>query len=121
MKWLRKFKSHWFYWHTGYRKIAVLSMITSAVVLWSFLGITSGFSIGAILVAVLLDTVGFWLAIVYFLLVRPYFPDWLGLQSSADTLLIKQVVIPMIVGFFLNRIASFCVAKLCGYRFDEGH
>lgn len=118
MKWLKKFKSHWFYWHTGYRKIAVFSMIASALAQGLLLAIAGGFTLGGILLAVLLDGVGFVVAVFYLLLLRPYLPEWIGLQHSADIFLVQMVVLPMLVGFFLNRIMSFFVAKRCGYDFS---
>lgn len=115
MKWLKKFKSHWYYWHTGHKKIAIISMIVSILAQGLLLALAGGFALGGILLAVLLDGVGFILAIFYLLFLRPYLPEWIGLQHSADVFLIQMVIVPMLIGFFLNRIASFFVAKLCGY------
>lgn len=121
MKWLKKFKSHWFYWHTGHKRIAIFSMIASALAQGLLLALAGGFTLSGILLAVLMDGVGFVLAVFYLLLLRPYLPEWIGLQHSADVFLVQVIVAPMIIGFFLNRIMSFVVARHCGYVFwDSG-
>jgi len=121
MKRLRKFKSHWFYWHTGHKRIAIFSMIASALAQGLLLALAGGFTLSGILLAVLLDGVGFVLAVCYLLLLRPYLPEWIGLQHSADVFLVQVIVVPMLIGVFINRIMSFVVARRCGYVFwDSG-
>lgn len=44
MRFLKKFKSPWYYWYTGHKKIALLSMLPSTGILWICLGATVGFS-----------------------------------------------------------------------------
>lgn len=78
-----------------------------------FLVFTVGFSIWGIILAVLLDAVGFWLAIVYLFFVRYHITEFIGLQSSIDTLVVNQLVFPVLAGFFISRISSFFVAKIC--------
>ncbi len=90
-------------------------MAVSVLLLWIVSGLINGFSLTGVLIAVLLDSAGFWLAILYLLLLRPSMPQWGGLQASVDVLLIQQWLIPLLIGVFLNRLVSFAVAKACGY------
>ncbi len=115
---LRRFRSHWFYWHTGHPWIAVLSMGASAIILWVILGFSTGFSLVGILAVVLLDSLGFWLAILYLLFFRSFLPEWSGLQGSTDAFVVHQWVVPLLIGVFLNRGVSFLVAKISGYSFE---
>jgi|GEM_PF-1068005 len=119
MRWRQRFKSHWFYWHTGHKWIAIFSMLASTLILWLSLGMVAGFSLAGIILAVLLDAVGFWLALVYLLFLRPYLPELSGLKGSVDVLMIKELVLPMLIGFFSNRMSSFIVAKIGGYSFES--
>jgi len=112
---IKDFKSHWYYWHTGHKLIAILSMTMSALIMSILLAVTAGFSLWGILFAVLLDAAGFWLAIVYLLFVRYHINEFIGLQSRIDTLIITQLALPMLVGFFISRISSFSVAKICSF------
>ncbi len=80
-----------------------------------FLIATVGFSLWGIILAVLLDAVGFWLAIFYLLFVRYRITEFIGLQSHIDTLIVTQLVFPMLVGFFISRLSSFSVAKFCSF------
>jgi hypothetical protein len=109
---IKIFKSHWYYWHTGHKFIAILSMMVSTLILWGILAFVGDFSIWGIIIAVLLDTVGFWLALVYLFFIRFNITEWIGLQSSVDALVIDYLIIPMLVGFFITRISSFFVAKI---------
>lgn len=111
---MSKFKSHWFYWHTGHKAIAVTTMFINTIVMWFFLVAAAGFSIWGAIIAVLLDAVGFWLAIIYFFALRNHVTNFMGLQDKADTLVIQQLVFPIIVSFFVTRVTSFFVAKVCG-------
>lgn len=116
---VRRFKSHWYYWYTGHKRIAVLSMMVSTLILWISLGATAGVSISGVVIAVLLDAIGFWLAIAYLLFLRSYIPQLVGLQGNADAWVVNQLIFPVLIGFFLTRITSFCVAKICGHTLDE--
>lgn len=114
---MRKFKSPWYYWHTGHKVIALSSLTLSTLILWAVLG-SAGFSPWGILLALLLDAAGFWLALLYLLVLRPYVPAFSSLQAQVDALIIYQFAIPMLLGFLLNRASSFLVARLSGYRFN---
>jgi hypothetical protein len=110
MHFIKKFKSPWYYWHTGQKKIALLSMLLSTGILWIGLGATVGFSMGGILLAILLDGVGFGLALLYLIFLRAYIPEWIGLQGHVDALVMNRLIWPLLVGFFVSRISSFVVA-----------
>jgi hypothetical protein len=113
---IKDFKSHWYYWHTGHKFIAILSMMVSTLIMSVFLVFFAGFSIWGIIFAVLLDAAGFWLAIVYLFFIRFNITEFIGLQSSVDTLVVNQLVVPMLIGFFVARISSFSIAKICSSR-----
>lgn len=110
MHFIKKFKSPWYYWHTGQKKIAVLSMLLSTGMLWMGLGATVGFSMGGILLALLLDGVGFGLALLYLIFLRAYIPEWIGLQGQVDAVVMNGLIWPLLVGFFVSRISCFVVA-----------
>jgi len=124
MRFLKKFKSPWYYWHTGHKKIALLSMLLSAGILWICLGATVGFSMIGIILAILLDGIGLGLALLYLIFLRAYIPEWTSLQSNADAFVINILIWPLLAGFFVSRISSFVVAKVGGYtdhnRMDAG-
>jgi len=115
MRFLKKFKSPWYYWHTGHKKIALLSMLLSAGILWICLGATVGFSMIGIILAILLDGIGLGLALLYLIFLRAYIPEWTSLQSNADAFVINILIWPLLAGFFVSRISSFVVAKVGGY------
>ena len=116
---MNKFKSHWYYWHTEHKGIAITSMIASAMVMWFFLVVGAGFSFWSVVIAILLDAVGFWLAIIYFFALRDYIPGFLDFQAKADGLVLDQIIIPIIITFFVSRLISFFVAKKFGYKFPD--
>lgn len=116
---MSKFKSHWFYWHTGHKFIAITSMIISTMGMWLVLVTAAGFSIWGIIIAVLLDAVGFWLAIIYLFVLRGYVTEFMGLQDKADAVVVQQLVIPIVVSFFVSRTSTLFVAKLPGYQFEN--
>jgi hypothetical protein len=124
MQFLKKFKSPWYYWHTGRKKIALLSMLLSAGILWICLGATVGFSMIGIILAILLDGIGLGLALLYLIFLRAYIPEWTSLQSNADAFVINMLIWPLLIGFFVSRISSFVVVKVGGYtdnnRIDTG-
>jgi len=115
MRFLKKFKSPWYYWHTGHKKIALLSMLLSAGILWICLGATVGFSMIGIILAILLDGIGLGLALLYLIFLRAYIPEWTSLQSNADAFVMNILIWPLLAGFFVSRISSFVVAKVGGY------
>ena len=115
---MQRFKSHWFYWHTGQKRIALTSMAASGLLSGLVLSLAVGCSLWAVLLAVLFDAAGLFLAVVYLFALRWYLPEGLGVQSHADTLAIQLLALPAIVGFLLNRGCAFMVAKRLGYRFE---
>ena len=112
---MKYFKSPWFFWYTGHRFIAAFSMIFSITILWLMLAATEGFSVWALIIAVLLDAVGFWVALIYVVVLRnyvtlmPFFQD--SLQNFFDALVVNHLLIPVFLGFFSSRFASFVVAN----------
>ncbi len=118
---MKYFKSPWFFWYTGHRLIAAFSMLISTAMLWFVLAATEGFSIWAVIIAVLLDAVGFWIALIYFFVLRqyvnqiPFFQD--SFQNFFDSLVLNHLAIPVIIAYFSSRLASFLVAKICKFEF----
>lgn len=110
-----KFKSPWYYWHTGHKRIALASMAASALVSWVFLFAVSGFSLFAVLVAVLLDSADVFLALAYLFLLRGCVLGFL--HSTADALVFQSLAVPLMVGFFVSRVSSYWVARRLGYDF----
>jgi len=104
-----KYKNHWYYWYTGHKYIAVSSMILSTVIMWFLLVMAAGFSIWGIVTALLLDAVGFWLAILYLFVLRDSVTDLFGLQDKADIFVFEQLVIPVFAGFIVSRISTLIV------------
>ena len=115
IRFLKKFKSPWYYWHTGHKKIALLSMLLSTGILWICLGATVGFSMIGVILAILLDGIGLGLALLYLIFLRAYIPEWTSLQSNADAFVMNILIWPLLAGFFVSRISSFVVAKVGGY------
>ncbi|MDQ5909469.1 MAG: hypothetical protein QG599_1564 [Pseudomonadota bacterium] len=116
---IKKFKSPWYYWHTGQKKIALLSMLLSAGILWIGLGATVGFSIAGIILAILLDGIGLGLALLYLIILRTYIPEWINLKNNADALVMNILIWPLLMGFFVSRISTFIVAKSTGKVSNE--
>lgn len=108
---MARFKSPWFYWYTGRKGVAVASLIASALVMWAAFGLVAGFSLWSIIIAVVLDAVGFWIALLYLLFIRTYIPGLLGFQATADTFVVNQLALPLLLGFFVTRATTFFVAK----------
>lgn len=78
--------------------------------------LTAGFSLWGILFAVLLDAAGFWMAVVYLLFLRDHITEFIDLQSHIDMLIITQLALPMLAGFFISRLSSFSIAKLFSFK-----
>ncbi len=118
---LNDFKSHWYYWHTGHKRIAIFSMATSAVIMSLVLVVTVGFSPWGIVLAVLLDAAGFWLAVIYLVFIRSQLSEFMGLKSHIDLLILTQLALPLLAGFFISRLSSFSIAKLFSFRPTPRH
>lgn len=102
-------KSYWYYWYTGNKTVAVISMISSAALTGLVLALSIGFSLWGIMLAVLLDAVGF-LVILIYVAVRSDLPS-LVLEQT-DAFMLDQFVIPLCIAFLLGRLITFWVAKL---------
>lgn len=102
-------KSYWYYWYTGHKLIAVISMILTALVLSLGLLINAHFSVWGILTAVLLDLLGVWLVILYYLAIRAELPSLL--LEQADYWVNYQLIVPVIIAFFVGRFVTYIVAK----------
>lgn len=113
----QRFKSYWFYWYTGHRLIAVVSMLLSTLILWLTLVLGASFSIWGIVIVVLLDALGFWMALIY-LALRHHIPLWWNLQDKIDHLVMSQLLVPFLVSLVLNRLCSLLVAYCSGYKAD---
>ena len=87
--------------------------------MWVFLVLAVGLSIWGVIIAILLDAVGFWVALIYLFFLRDHVPQifGIGIVGYADTLA-KQLIIPVFVSFFLSRALTFFVAKASGYKFE---
>jgi hypothetical protein len=114
---MHRFKSHWFYWYTGHRMIAIISMLLNTLVMWLILVLGAGFSIWGVLIVMLLDMLGFWMGLIY-LALRNNIAGWWGLQEKVDHLVLTQLLVPFVVSLVLNRLCSFLVAVCLGYKFN---
>ncbi|MBK1720442.1 hypothetical protein [Thiocystis violacea] len=115
---MKRFKSPWFYWHTGQTRIAMTSLAASGILSGLVLTVAAGCSAWAILLAVLFDSASLLLALVYLLALRWSIPEGLGVQAHADTLALEFLILPALVGLVLNRGCAFLVAKSLGYPFE---
>ncbi len=102
-------KSYWYYWHTGNKPVAVISMILTAAVIGLILVLSVGFSMWGVILAVLLDSIGF-LVIIIYVMVRNHLPDLL--LEQADALVFNQFVIPVCIAFVVGRFVTLWVAKI---------
>ena len=128
---MKYFKNHWYYWYTGHKLIAIISVILSTVTMWLLLVVSSGFYIWGIIIAVVLDVNSFFLVLIYFVALRSHIPEVIPdfthipesmkfhLRDTADALIEKQFIFPIIVAFFVSRLSTFCVAKLFRYNKPE--
>lgn len=103
-------RSYWYYWHTGNKLVAIISMILTTAVLWLGLVLAAGLSIWGIILAVLLDAVGFWVVVIYAVALRNYLPS--VMLEQGDALIQQHFVLPMLAAFLVGRIITFYVAKL---------
>ncbi len=102
-------RSHRYYWYTGQKRIAIASLLVSSVIMLVCLVVGAGYSVWGIVVSLLLDSVGFWLAMIYFLVLRSHVPG-LGL-SYVDTWISTQLLWPLILGAFITRVSTLLVAR----------
>lgn len=104
-----RFRSYWYYWYTGHKTIAVISMILTAMVLTLGLLVNAQFALWAIITAVLLDILGIWLLILYVLIIRAQIP--VLMLAQADHWVLHQLMIPVLIAFFVGRFVTYIVAK----------
>ena len=104
-----RFRSYWYYWYTGHKTIAVISMVITALVLTLGLLLNAQFALWAIITAVLLDILGIWLLILYALVIRTQIPALM--LNQADQWVIHQLMIPVLIAFFVGRFVTYIVAK----------
>ncbi|WP_020560489.1 hypothetical protein [Thiofilum flexile] len=102
-------KSYWYYWYTGRRLVAVISMILTTVLVGLGMMWAVGFSVWGVVLAVLMDAVGFWVAVIYALVLREYLPQMF--IDQVDGLIFYQFIIPVIAVFIIGRVVTFGVAK----------
>ncbi|MBK5965295.1 hypothetical protein CCR95_14675 [Thiocystis minor] len=84
-------------------------MILSILVTTLCLTLALGCSIWGIVVAILLDSAGFWLTAVYVFVLRSSIPELA--QGQMDALIATHLVLPMLLGLFVTRASTFLVAK----------
>ncbi|MFZ1386002.1 MAG: hypothetical protein WBP46_02240 [Thiolinea sp.] len=106
------FRSHWYYWYTGKKKVAVLSMALSFLLLSLIFNGLFSFSVWAVLLALLLDAVGFVVIAIYFISLRSFIPE--ALLTQTDSLVVHYFVLPICIAFVLSRFVTFLVAKALG-------
>lgn len=104
-----RFRSYWYYWYTGHKTIAVISMVLTAMVLTLGLLVNAQFALWAIITAVLLDILGIWLLILYALIIRAQIP--VLMLAQADHWVLHQLMIPVLIAFFVGRFVTYIVAK----------
>lgn len=104
------FRSHWYYWYTGKKKVAVLSIVLSFCLLALIFHGLFSFSVWAVLLALLLDAVGFVVIAIYLVSLRSFVPE--ALLTQTDSLVVHYFVLPICIAFVLSRFVTFLVAKL---------
>lgn len=90
----------------------MISLGVSTLVLWLAFGAAVGFSMLGILLAVVLDTTGLVLALLYVVVLRADLPEWMGLRDEADAWILSFIVWPCFLSFFVNRLVTFGVAAV---------
>lgn len=103
------FRSHWYYWYTGRKQVALISMALTLLLLTLVLNGFFSFSVWAILLALLLDAVGFIVIAIYLISLRTFIP--LALVEQTDALVLDYFVLPICITLVLSRMVTFLVAK----------
>jgi hypothetical protein len=106
---MQRFHSHWYYWYTGRKKVALISMGLNFLLLTLILNGLFSFSVWAICLALLLDAVGFIVIAIYMISLRAFIP--LALVEQTDTLVLNYFVLPICIAFVLSRFVTFLVAR----------
>ena len=120
-------KSDGFYWHTGYKRIAIYGMLASVVlttllcgvILADFSALGIGFCLVIVALSAMLDTLGLVLIITYFIFFRSYIPEsflTVDVRPRIDHIALLFSY-PIIASFIINRVSTFFMAKLFGYPF----
>ncbi|WP_020559006.1 hypothetical protein [Thiofilum flexile] len=84
-------------------------MLVTSLVLTLGLLLNAKFAVWAIITAVLLDILGIWLLILYALIIRAEVPTML--LTQADEWVLHQLMIPILIAFFVGRFVTYIVAK----------
>ncbi|MBB1073201.1 hypothetical protein HUU62_02080 [Rhodoferax sp. 4810] len=122
-------KSVGFYWHSGYKRIAITGMLASVVlttllcgaILTDFSTLGVGFCLVIVALSAMLDTLGLILIVTYFIFFRSYIPESLltvDVRPRIDHIALLFSY-PIIASFIINRVSTFSMAKLFGYPFPE--
>lgn len=109
---LQHLRNHWYYWYTGQPLIAITSVILTAALLWGGMVWLENYSVWGILLAVALDTAGFWLALIYAVALRFYLP--VIVVEQVDVIIIQHLLIPLVAAFVINRGVTWLMAKFLG-------
>ena len=103
------FPSYWYYWYTGKKKIAVISMVLNFILLTLILNGLFNLSVWSVLLALLLDAVGLLVIAIYCVSLRSFIPEALLMQT--DALVVHYFLIPICLALVLSRFVTFLVAK----------
>ena len=103
------FRSHWYYWYIGRKKVALVSMSINFLLLTALLSGFFSLSLWSIALALLLDAAGFLVLAIYLISLRSHIPELILVQT--DNLVLSYLVIPVIIAFILSRFITFLVAK----------
>lgn len=122
------FKSPWYYWHTGERRVAIMAWGTNALVAVAILVIPAAivcrdsdwmWTFIMVLVGALLEASLFPVILLLFLLywmIPDWVPEWIR-ERIAD--LVADLVCPLLVGaslgFFLVRVLAYFFSKWIGH------
>ncbi len=84
-------------------------MFLTAILVGVGMLLTTGLSVWGILIVVLVDVAGLWLALIYFLALRHYLPHIL--MQDADMLMINHFIIPLCASLLVGRLVTMFVAS----------
>lgn len=119
IKFITSFKSPQFYWHTGYRKISIISIILSFLISFLFLTISSKGSVYIILISIFLDSFGLVALSAYYFFIKSYVPTFFGIAAFIDNFFASHLIKPIIYGFIITRIITRITADRFGYEFSN--
>lgn len=114
---LLRFKSPWYYWHTGRRRVALISLLISVLVMAGLAALSSGLSLWALAPALVLDSLGVGLLLVYLFVIRGYLPD-LAIDAL-DAFVSMEILLPLLLGVVITRCVTWGVARFLGNTAGE--